>query len=51
MLEGISSVLSKRNVILQLTLYRNFTTDGGAVAQQIYNTWIVIPKNYFTSIL
>ena len=38
-------LLPKRNIILQHIIYYNFTTDGGAALQQIYNTCIVIPKN------
>ena len=30
-------------------MYCNITTGGGAVLQQIHNTCIVIPMNYFTA--
>ena len=32
-------------------IYCNFTTDGGAALQQIYNTCIVIMKNSFANIV
>ena len=43
------SFWSKRNVILQQMMYCNCATDGCIASQKIYNTYILISKNYFIS--